>query len=173
MNESLGWGLRGLTVAVRTAAAVAGLQRIIAALQEAVAGNLARATIGGRDARHGAAGPLRMHRRAGTLSQGHAPKVFSTISCGGRSCALPVPRRDDGCVGGRGNPILLIYRRRAPMPARGRRKPSISFGARISLEDDALRRELEAKLNVSASQLIGHAFAALARELAHIERPAE
>jgi hypothetical protein len=59
------------------------------------------------------------------------------------------------------------------MPARGQRKPSISFGARISLEDDALRRELEAKLNVSASQLIGYAFAALARELDQAGRPAE
>jgi hypothetical protein len=47
----------------------------------------------------------------------------------------------------------------------GKRQPSVSFGSRISLEGDQLRRELEVQLGLSASKLIERALLALRREL--------
>jgi hypothetical protein len=52
-----------------------------------------------------------------------------------------------------------------PGPRAGFRKPQVSFGARISVEADQIRRELEQKLNVPASKLLELALAALAREV--------
>lgn len=56
-------------------------------------------------------------------------------------------------------------------PRSGIREPSVSFGARISVEADQVRRRLEAKLNVSASKLIEKALTSLERELS--QQPAE
>jgi hypothetical protein len=51
--------------------------------------------------------------------------------------------------------------------------PVVSFAGRISVEADKLRRELESKLDLSASKLIERALQALERELAAVEQPAE
>jgi hypothetical protein len=51
-------------------------------------------------------------------------------------------------------------------------EPSVSFGSRISLEADELRRRLEQKINLSVSKLIERALYALDRELNSVE-PAE
>ena len=54
-----------------------------------------------------------------------------------------------------------------------RAAPSIGFGARVSVETDALRRELSAKLGVGSSKLIEMALRSLQRELNRAEQPAE
>jgi hypothetical protein len=45
--------------------------------------------------------------------------------------------------------------------SRKQAEPSVSFGSRISVEADQLRRRLEQKLNLSASKLIERALYAL------------
>ena len=44
-------------------------------------------------------------------------------------------------------------------------QPAVSFGARISVEADRVRRRLERQTNLSASQLIERALQSLDREL--------
>jgi hypothetical protein len=43
--------------------------------------------------------------------------------------------------------------------------PSVSFGTRLSVDADQLRRQLEARLNLTASKLLERSLFALKREL--------
>jgi hypothetical protein len=51
--------------------------------------------------------------------------------------------------------------------------PSVLFQGRLPAETDKLRRQIQEKLDLSASQLLARAIAALARELDQAGQPAE
>jgi hypothetical protein len=57
--------------------------------------------------------------------------------------------------------------------ARNQAAPVVLFQGRLSVEVDNLRRQIQEKLDLSASQLLARAIAALDRELTAAQQPAE